>query len=109
MFSRDFCEFSKNSFFTEHFWATAFKNAVKSRNICPKNLILGDTTNLGNPVEIAIQKFKNHPRVQIIKEHVGTDNKKNRTFKNIPCNRVKEVSKVSAPCLTNALEYSNHK
>ena len=119
VFSRDFCKFSKNSFFTEHVWATASKNAVKSWNICPKNLILGDTTNLGNPVEIAIKKFKNRPSVQIIKEQVSTDDilektktldkKKNGTFKNIPCNRVKEVSKVTAPCLTNAFEYSNHK
>ena len=74
---------------------------------------------MGNPVEIAIKKFKNHPSVQIIKEHVSTDDilektknldsKKNHTFKNIPCNRVKEVSKVTEPCVTNALEYSNHK
>ena len=74
---------------------------------------------MSNPVEMAIKKFKNCPSVQIIKEQVSTDdilektknldNKINGTFKNIRCNRVKEVSEVTAPCLTNALEYSNHK
>ena len=29
------------------------------------------------------------------------DNKKNGTFKNIPSDRLKEVSEVTAPCLTN--------
>ena len=45
-----------------------FENAVKSLNISPRNLTLGDTTNLSYPVEIAIKKFENHPSVQIIKK-----------------------------------------
>ena len=51
-----------------------FENAVKSLNISPRNLTLRDTTNLSNPVEIAIiKKFENHPSVQIIKEHIFVD------------------------------------
>ena len=73
-------------------------------------------------MEIAIKKFGNHPSVQIIKENIceeqdfdfeqarcdrwyikkikNLDNNKNGTFKNIPSNRLKELSEVSAPCLT---------
>ena len=39
----------------------------------PMNLTLGDTTNLSNPVEIAIKKAENHPSVQIIKERICVD------------------------------------
>ena len=86
------------------------------------NLALGVTTNQSNPLEIAIKKFENDPSVQIIKEHICVDkefdfeqvsiddilkemrnlnNKKNGTFKNIPSNRLKKVSEVTVPCLTN--------
>ena len=44
-------------------FSTFFENAVKSLNIKPRNLSLEDTTNLSNPVEIAIKKFQNHPSV----------------------------------------------
>ena len=47
-------------------FSTFFENAVKSLNIKPRNLSLEDATNLGNPVEIAIKKFQNHPSVQIL-------------------------------------------
>ena len=47
-----------------------FENAVKSLNISPRNLTLGDTTNLSYPVEIAIKKFENHPSVQIVKKDI---------------------------------------
>ena len=88
----------------------------------PRNLALGVTTNLSNPLEIAIKKFENDPSVQVIKEHICVDkefdfeqvsiddilkemrnlnNKKNGTFKNIPSNRLKKVSEVTVPCLTN--------
>ena len=46
-----------------------FENAVKSLNIKPRNLSFEDTTNLSNPVEIAIKKFQNHPSVQVIREN----------------------------------------
>ena len=46
---------------------------VKSLNISPRNLTLGDTTNLSYSVENAIKKFENHPSVQIIKKHIRVD------------------------------------
>ena len=99
-----------------------FENAVKSLNIKPRNLSLEDTTNLSNPVEIAIKKFQNHPSVQVIRENINLnqefffkqveadeilkeirnlDSNKNGTFQNIPSDRLKEMSEVSAPFLTN--------
>lgn len=56
-------------------FSSFFNNAVKSLNISPRNLPLGDTTNLSNPLEIAIKKFENDPSVQIIKEHISVDKK----------------------------------
>ena len=38
-----------------------------------------------------------------MKEMKSLDTKKNGTFSNIPFNCVKEVSEVTAPCLTNTL------
>ena len=98
------------------------KMPVKSLNIKPKNLSLEDTTNLSNPVEIAIKKFQNHPSVQVIRENINLnqefffkqvevdeilkeirnlDSNRNGTFQNIPSNGLKEMSEVSAPFLTN--------
>ena len=83
---------------------------------------LGNTTNLSDPVEIAIKKFENHPSVQVIRENINLnqefffkevevdeilkeirnlDRNKSGSFQNIPSNRLKEVSEVSAPCLKN--------
>ena len=72
-------------------FSSFFENAIKSLNISLRNLTLGDTTNLSNPVEIAIKKFENQPSVQIIgkysvqasiddilKEMENLDNKKKR-------------------------------
>ena len=50
-------------------FSTFFENVVKSLNIKPRNLSLGNTTNLSDPVEIAIKKFENHPSVQVIREY----------------------------------------
>ena len=50
-------------------FSTFFENLVKSLNIKPRNLSLGNTTNLSDPVEIAIKKFENHPSVQVIREY----------------------------------------
>ena len=74
-----------------------FENTIKSLNISPRNLTLGDTTNLSNPVEIAIKASID----DILKEMKSLDNKKNGTFNNTLSNCMKEVSKVTAPCLTN--------
>ena len=100
-------------------FSTFLENAVKSLNIKPRDLSLEDTT---NPVEIAIKKFQNHPSVQVIRENINLnqefffkhvevdeifkeirnlDSNKYGTFQNIPSNRLKEMSEVSAPFLTN--------
>ena len=50
-------------------FSTFFENVVKSLNIKPKNLSLGNTTNLSDPAESAIKKFENHPSVQVIREY----------------------------------------
>ena len=90
-------------------FSSYFESVVKSLNIPPRNLTLGDTTNLSNPVEIAIKKFENHNIVQIKKEHtwVGKEfdfeqvsiddilkkvknlDKKNGIFSNILSNHLK--------------------
>ena len=49
------------------------ETAVKSPNISPWSLTLGDKTNLSNPVQIPINKCENHPSVHITKEHVCVD------------------------------------
>ena len=38
-------------------FSSFFENAIKSLNISPRNLTLGDTTNFSNPLEIATKKF----------------------------------------------------
>ena len=99
-----------------------FENAVKALDINPKDLTLGNTNNLSDPIEIAIKKFESHPSIQVIRENVSVtekfefeyvnkdniiqeinnlDKNKSGTFGNIPSDRLKEVSEVSAPCLTN--------
>ena len=49
------------------------ETAVKSPNISPWSLTLGDKTNLSNPVQIPINKCENHPSVHITKEHICVD------------------------------------
>ena len=49
------------------------ETAVKSLNISPWSLTLGDKTNLSNPVQIPINKCENHPSVHITKEHICVD------------------------------------
>ena len=95
-----------------------FENTVKSLNIKLSNLILGDITNLSNPVEIAIKKFENNPSVQIIKNNINVgqalnfkqielndiikeiknlDDNENGTFMNISSKQLHDVTSVSAP------------
>ena len=47
---------------------TFFSNVVKELNIKIKENFLCDVSNINNPVERAIQKYKNHPSLQMIKE-----------------------------------------
>ena len=49
------------------------ETAVKSPNISPWSLTLGDKTNFSNPVQIPINKCENHPSVHITKEHICVD------------------------------------
>ena len=44
-------------------FSSFFENAFKSLNIDPSDIILGNTTNLSDPVELAIKKLENHPSV----------------------------------------------
>ena len=95
-----------------------FENTVKSLNIKLSNLILGDITNLSNPVEIAIKKFENNPSVQIIKNNINVgqalnfkqielndiikeiknlDDNENGTFTNISSKQLHDVASISAP------------
>ena len=95
-----------------------FENTVKSLNIKLSNFILGDITNLSNPVEIAIKKFENNPSVQIIKNNINVgqalnfkqielndiikeiknlDDNENGTFTNISSKQLHDVTSVSAP------------
>ena len=45
-----------------------FSNIVKELNIRVKKDLLCDVSDINNPVERAIQKCKNHPSIQMIKE-----------------------------------------
>ena len=53
-----------------------FSNIVKELNIKVKEDLLYDIPNINNPVERAIQKYKNHPSIQTIKETFDS----NKTF-----------------------------
>ena len=48
--------------------APFWKMQVKSPNTEPSNIILGNTTNLCDPVEIAVKIFENHLSFQIIQK-----------------------------------------
>ena len=47
-----------------------FSNIVKELNIKVKEDLLCDVSDINNPVERAIQKYKNDPSIQMIKEHL---------------------------------------
>ena len=52
---------------------TFFRNVVKEVNIKIKEDLLCDVSNINDPVEIAIQKYKKHPSIQMIKETFDND------------------------------------
>ena len=56
---------------------TFFSNVVKKLNIKIKDLLC-DVSNINDPAERAIQKYKNHPSVKMIKETF--DNNKSFSF-----------------------------
>ena len=98
------------------------EDAVRSLSVKPDEFYLSDTETLGDPVEIAIRKFENHPSVQAIKQNISVNqdfyfsntdvrdilkettalsNKKNGTFGNISAQLLKEVSGIRAPALND--------
>ena len=50
-----------------------FSNVLKELNIKIKEDLLCDASNINDPVERAIQKYKNHPGIQMIKETFDND------------------------------------
>ena len=136
MFSCEFCEISKNTFFTEHLWATAseitlvednenimsddklvpeelnsfFQNATKTLNIIENLYLTNNATEVLDPVDKAVSKYKNHASILTIKNSLGVttpflfnevsladieeelsnlNTKKSSTFKNIPAKILK--------------------
>ena len=53
-----------------------FSNIVKELNIKVKEHLLRDVSDINDPVERAIQKYKNHPSIQMIKQTFDS----NKTF-----------------------------
>ena len=89
-----------------------FKNSVDTLDINENLCLMNDTTDLNDPVKIALKKFENHPSVNDIKKTVNIDlkfsfvkvncsqievelkslkTKKASTFLNIPTKHVKQV------------------
>ena len=52
-----------------------FSNIVKELNIKVKEDLLCDVSDINDPVEKAIQKYKKHPRIQMIKETFDSNKK----------------------------------
>ena len=52
---------------------TFFSNAVKELKIKIKDDLLYDVSNISDPVQRAIQKYKKHPSIQMIKETFDND------------------------------------
>ena len=98
-----------------------FDNAVSSLNLSCDNAFVSETTNFKNPIDIAIEKFKNHPSIIAIKNNVSLshlfhfdniegdailkeindlDSKKNGTHNDIPAKCLKLSSLESGPYLT---------
>ena len=97
-----------------------FKDAVTNLNIQNDETNLSSTSNLSDPLDIAIKKFENHPSITAIRNNVNLSSKfnfnnievsnilkeisvldknKNGTFNNIPAKCLKETSNECAPFL----------
>ena len=57
-----------------------FSNIVKELNIKVKEHLLCNVSDTRDPVEKAIQKYKNHPSIQMIKETFDCNNHFHSTF-----------------------------
>ena len=53
---------------------TLFENPVKNLNVLGDSDSLSPTFYLDNPVDIAVEKFKNHPSITLIKSNVNVSN-----------------------------------
>jgi len=102
-----------------------FDNAVSSLNLQCDKSFLTDTSNLDNPIDAAIEKFKNHPSISLLNKHLDNnkeqaafdfdfvneddilkelnnlDSKKNGTFKGIPSKCLKTGSEECKEYLAN--------
>ena len=105
-----------------------FKEAVSKLDIQENNYLINpvDQTHCDSPVDIAIEKYKNHPSILKIREMVTgpefnfseinvneVENqikklniKKGSTFKNIPPKILKEHSDVCSPILKELINYT---
>ena len=57
-----------------------FSNIVKELNIKVKEDLLCNVSDISDPVETAIQKYKNHPSIQMIKETFDSNKHFHSTF-----------------------------
>ena len=99
-----------------------FKNAVNNLNLSSNEDLLLSTKHLSDPVQIAIEKYKNHPSILTIQNNVTIDqsfsfqiastdtiykqinllnSKKNGTHGGIPPKCLKLAANESAPIITN--------
>ena len=53
--------------------AEFFKNAVNNLNLPSNEDLLLSTTHLSDPIQIAIEKYKNHPSILTVKNYVTKD------------------------------------
>ena len=95
-------------------FSNIFENAVNELGINKNDAKFNDEPAVSaNPVDIAIQKFDNHPSVKLIRDNItlsdmsqilkkvaNLNGAKNGTFKNIPTCCVKEVAGICSPALT---------
>ena len=92
-------------------FSNIFENAVNELGINKNDAKFNDEPAVSaNPVDIAIQKFDNHPSVKLIRDNITLSdmsqilkkvaNLNGGTFKNIPTCCVKEVAGICSPALT---------
>ena len=72
-----------------------FENAVKNFNVLGDSNSLLPTFHLDNPVDIAAEKFENHPSITLIKSNVNVSN--NFFFKEVKFSDIsKEISSLNS-------------
>ena len=72
-----------------------FENAVKNFNVLEDSDSLSPTFHLDNPLDIAAEKFKNHPSITLIISNVNVSN--NFFFKDVNFSEIfKEISSLNS-------------